>query len=300
MSSPRRDISFKTTDGLELRGWFYPAGNKAPTVILSHGLTGIKELFLDAFAARFQAAGFASIVYDCRNFGASDGLPRYEVNAFHQIEDYHDAITFATTLTEVDPELIAIWGSSYSGGNVIQAAAVDRRAKAVIAQVPFVSGNSNAPILMPIMPAILADRAGIAAGKAGEIVSVVASSLDEAESRASTSILPEADAYKFFVHSALPNGVKWENKITLQSLFKLLKNEPRAYIHRISPTPFLMVVAEEDTAVHVPTQLAVFGEAGEPKELFFMAKTGHFDPYSGPAFEVNVERQIRFLKMYLT
>lgn len=227
-------------------------------------------------------------------------MPRFEVDAFKQTEDYHDAITFVRTLPEVDPERIAIWGSSFSGGNVIQASAVDRRVKAVIAQVPFVSGNSNAVGLMPIMPAIFADRAAITAGKPGETTSVVASSLEEAEARSSLSILPEADAYKFFVQSPLPEGIKWENKITLQSLFKLLKNEPRAYIHRIAPTPLLMIVAEDDTAVHVPTQLAVFGEASEPKELLFMPKTGHFDPYHGHAFEVNVEKQIKFLKSYLS
>lgn len=149
------------------------------------------------------------------------------------------------------------------------------------------------------MPSILADRAGIATGKAGEITTVVASSLAEAEAGTSGSILPEADAYKFFVQSPLPEDVFWENKITLQSLFKLMKNEPRAYIQRISPTPLLMVVAGDDTAVHVPTQLAKFGEAGEPKELLFMAKTGHFEPYSGAAFEVNVERQISFLVQHL-
>ncbi|EXJ79666.1 hypothetical protein A1O3_07946 [Capronia epimyces CBS 606.96] len=299
MSPSRRSVSFRTADHLELRGWFYPAGDKAPTVILSHGLTGLKEQFLDSFAARFQANRFACLVYDNRNFGASDGLPRYEVDAFRQVEDYHDAITFATGLSEVDPERIAAWGSSYSGGNVIQAAAVDRRIKAVIAQVPFVSGNSNAATLLPLMPTILADRADIAAGKPGQITQVVASSLAEAKAGNSNSILPEPDAYQFFVENPLPNGIVWENKITLQSLFKLLKNEPRAYIRRIAPTPLLMVVAEDDTAVHVPTQLAVFGEAGEPKELLFLPKTGHFEPYSGPAFEVNIERQLAFLKTHL-
>lgn len=263
-------------------------------------MTGIKEQHLGSFAARFQTAGYAALVYDNRNFGASDGVPRFEVDAFKQIEDYHDAITFATSLAgEVDPSRIALWGSSYSGGNVLQASAVDRRVKAVIAQVPFVSGNSNAPGIMPAMGAIMADRARIATGQAGELTTVVPETREEAEAGGSLSILPTPDAYDFFVHSPLPEGVTWENKITLQSLFKLLKNEPRAYVPRISPTPLLMVVAELDLAVHVPTQLAVFGEAGEPKELLFMPKTGHFDVYSGPAFEVNIEKQLEFLKQWL-
>ncbi|KAI0126181.1 alpha/beta superfamily hydrolase [Xylariales sp. AK1849] len=299
MPTSRRDIEFKTTDQVALRGWFYPAGPRAPTIILTHGLTGIKELCLDSFASCFQAAGLAVLVYDNRNFGQSGGLPRFEVDAFKQVEDYHDAITYVETLTDaVDPERVAVWGTSYSGGNVLQAAAVDRRIKAVIAQVPFVSGHSNAPALMSLMPTIVEDRAQLAAGAEGAETPVVAPSLTEAGPSAQ-AILPEADAYQFFAQTPLPDGVKWENRMTLQSLFKLLKNEPRAYVRRISPTPLLMVVAEDDTAVDVPTQLATFGEAGSPKELFFMAKTGHFEPYSGEAFERNIERQIAFLKKYL-
>lgn len=263
-------------------------------------MTGLKEQHLGSFAARFQQAGYAALVYDNRNFGASEGLPRFEVDAFKQIEDYHDAITYAITLEEeVDPARIALWGSSYSGGNVLQASAVDRRIKAVIAQVPFVSGNSNAAGIMPAMDAIMADRARIATGAAGELTTVVAQDMAEATAGTSLSVLPTPDAFDFFVNSPLPDGTKWENKITLQSLFKLLKNEPRAYVRRISPTPLLMVVAELDLAVHVPTQLAVFGEASEPKELFFMSKTGHFDVYDGPGFEVNIERQLEFLKKWL-
>lgn len=262
-------------------------------------MTGLKEQHLDSFATRFQSAGYASLVYDNRNFGSSDGLPRFEVDAFKQIEDYHDAITYTSTLpSEVDTNRICIWGSSYSGGNVLQASCFDPRVKAVIAQVPFVSGRSNASLIMPFMPTILSDRASIASGNPPQITTVIAETRSSAESGTATSILPEADAYDFFT-SPLPEGVKWENKITLQSLFKLLKNEPRAYVPHISPTPLLMVIAEKDTAVDVPTQLAVFGEAGEPKELFFMPGTGHFEPYNGEAFERNIKRQLEFLVKWL-
>jgi fermentation-respiration switch protein FrsA (DUF1100 family) len=261
-------------------------------------LTGLKEQFLDSFSERFQAAGFAALVYDNRNFGASDGLPRFEVDGFKQIEDYHDAITYALTLPGVDPDRIAIWGSSYSGGNVIQVGAVDRRVKAVIAQVPFVAGSSI-PALLELMPLILADRARISNGEAGEIITVVAGSIDEAVAGTSSSVLPAADAYNFFVKSNTGTTARWENKITLQSLFKLMKNEPIAYIHRISPTPLFMAIAEDDTAVYVPTQMEAFEKAREPKELLFLPKTGHFEPYSSPVFEVNIAAQIEFLRVHL-
>lgn len=261
-------------------------------------MTGLKEQHLDSFAARFQAAGFAAIVYDNRNFGASDGQPRFEVDGFKQIEDYHDAITYASTLSEVDADRIAIWGTSYSGGNVIQAAAVDRRVKAVVTQVPFVAGSS-VPGLLDLMPQFMADRARISEGHIGEVTTVVADTVADAEAGNTPCVLPAEDAYRFFKESNTGPNVQWENRITLQSLFKLMKNEPRAYIERVSPTPLFMVIAEDDTAVHVSTQMETFERAKQPKELLFLKGTGHFEPYSGACFEVNIEAQIKFLRAHL-
>jgi cephalosporin-C deacetylase-like acetyl esterase len=44
---------------------------------------------------------------------------------------------------EADPDKIGIWGSSYSGGHVLWLGAVDKRVKAVLSQVPCVSGYGN-------------------------------------------------------------------------------------------------------------------------------------------------------------
>jgi len=149
------------------------------------------------------------------------------------------------------------------------------------------------------MPLILADRSRIGNGEAGELTTVVAENIAEALAGTATSVLPTAEAYTFFMESGTGPTARWENNITLQSLFKLMKNEPRAYIHRVSPTPLFMAIAENDTVVDVPTQMEAFEQAREPKELLFMPKTGHFEPYSGPAFEVNITAQIKFLRVYL-
>ena len=75
-------------------------------------------------------------MFDNRNFGASDGQPRQEIDPWQQVRDYRDAITFAETLDATDPDRIGIWGSSYSGGHVLVVGAIDRRVKCVVAQVP--------------------------------------------------------------------------------------------------------------------------------------------------------------------
>src|SRR5580700_11747165 len=98
----RKDIEFKTTDGTTLRGWHYlPDGSgKHPTIVMAHGFSAVKEMYLDKYADAFAKAGFASVVYDNRNFGASGGQPRQEIDPWLQVRDYSDAITFALSLDQ--------------------------------------------------------------------------------------------------------------------------------------------------------------------------------------------------------
>lgn len=89
------------------------------------------------------------LIFDNRCLGTSDGTPRYEIVPSLQMSDIQDAITYAQTLNEVDPNKIALWGASYSGGNVMQVAAVDRRVKAVVAVVPLISGTEVFTKIIP-------------------------------------------------------------------------------------------------------------------------------------------------------
>src|SRR5262245_4854421 len=117
----RKDIAFSAEDGTTLRGWHYlpeKRSGRVPTIVMAHGFSAVKEMYLDSFAEVFAAAGLAALVFDNRNFGASDGTPRQEIDPWRQVRDYRDAITFAETLPETDATRLGVWGSSYSGGHV--------------------------------------------------------------------------------------------------------------------------------------------------------------------------------------
>src|ERR1700724_1609483 len=134
----RTDIEFKTEDGITLRGWHYlphSRPRKVPTIVMAHGFSAVKEMYLDRFAEAFANAGLASLVFDNRNFGASDGEPRQEIDPWSQVRDYRHAITFARSLPDVDAARIGVWGSSYSGDDVLVLGAIDRRIRAVVSQV---------------------------------------------------------------------------------------------------------------------------------------------------------------------
>ncbi|EHK18828.1 uncharacterized protein TRIVIDRAFT_66855 [Trichoderma virens Gv29-8] len=104
-------------------------------------LTLLKEHGTADTAEAFHKAGFATLQYDHRHWGSSDGLPRQHVNLFQQAEDLSDAITYMAGRSDVDGDRIAIWGIGYGGGVVVQTGAYDKRAKAVMAISPFFSGE---------------------------------------------------------------------------------------------------------------------------------------------------------------
>jgi len=136
----RRDVTFPS-QGLDCVAWYYvPAGlrsgEKRPVIVMAHGFSAVKEMYLDNFASKFAAAGFVVVVFDYRFFGGSAGEPRGSLSWPEQVMDYRNAITWAALQPEVDPRRIGVWGTSYSGGHVMYLAAYDRRIKTVVAQVP--------------------------------------------------------------------------------------------------------------------------------------------------------------------
>src|SRR4051812_1437903 len=217
----RRDIEFKTEDGLTLRGWHYvPEGSsrRVPTIVMAHGFSAVKEMFLDKFADEFASQGLAALVYDNRNFGASDGHVRQEIDPWQQVRDYRDAITFAETLSETAPDRIGIWGSSYSGGHVLVLGAIDRRVKCVVSQVPLISGHALArrlvrsDFLAGLHRMFEDDRRARYEGKPPAMIPVVS------ETPAGPAALATPDSWTFFTETGRQRAPAWKNEVTLRSV----------------------------------------------------------------------------------
>src|SRR6266542_1485742 len=105
----RQDIEFDA-EGVTLRGWLYlPDGatGPVPTVSMAHGFSAVQEMYLDSYAEGFAAAGLGALVFDNRNFGASDGEPRQEIDPWAQVRDYRHAITYAQTRALFDQDRAA-------------------------------------------------------------------------------------------------------------------------------------------------------------------------------------------------
>ena len=283
----RTDVEFNA-EGTILRGWLYrPDGDGVvPGVVMAHGYSAVKEMYLDAFAEVFAGAGLAALVFDNRNFGASDGEPRYEIDPWEQVRDYRHAITHMQTLPGIDRDRIGVWGSSYSGGHVLVLGAIDKRIKCVVSQVPLISGSENARRLIRadffpgLRAALDADREARFAGKEPGMIPVVA------EDPLGVAVLPTPDSWKWFTETGNTRAPSWHNATTLRSVEMFLEYEPGTYISRISPTPLLMVVAAGDILTVSDLAIGAYEDAREPKKLVILPG-GHFGAYTGPDFEVS-------------
>src|SRR5271169_6542835 len=95
----RRDVEFGVDGGDRLRGWLFLPTKRAgplPAISLAHGYAGVKEHGLERFARAFAEAGFVTLVHDHRNFGASEGTTRHDIDPWRQIADWRRAMGLAS------------------------------------------------------------------------------------------------------------------------------------------------------------------------------------------------------------
>lgn len=272
-----RDISF-LSDATTIRGRLYlpaapgDARGRLPAVVMAPGFGGLIQHSAQQYAEAFADGGLAALVYDHPRFGLSDGQPRQDVDPVLQRRTYRDAISFAQTLPEIDGERIGLWGSSYGGGHVIEVSAQDKRVRCVVAQVPTISGFAQARrrLTADAMKALRArfdaDRAARLQGAAPATLPLV--SVDPAR----PGYFNSQAAYDNY---SVPGFV---NEVTLRSLEMGWENEPAVNIARVSPTPLLMIVADDDEATPSDLALSAYQQALEPKQLLIV-KGGHFSPY---------------------
>jgi fermentation-respiration switch protein FrsA (DUF1100 family) len=272
----REDISFNS-HGLTCRGWLYrPEGApaKSPAIIVTHGFSCVKEQGLDEFARVFEARGFVVLVFDYRYLGASEGEPRGKIIPQEQHDDLRAALDWLSVQPFVDAERIGLWGTSYSGGNVLFFGGLDPRVKAVVAQVPAIDLAKSLSHLAgregfaAVLASLAADHTQRSAGKPAGEIAVTAPPGEPC-------VLPGA-ADAWFKQDA-PN---WVNRTTLESVARMVEYVPASLIELIAPRPLLIIAAQNDALIPIADVRAAFARAGEPKKLIEY-DCAHFDVYPG-------------------
>ena len=142
MSFSTEVIRFDSGTGREraecVADFYVPTGKgKHPFIVMAHGFGAERNWKLPDFAARFADAGIGVLLFDYRGFGDSGGDTRQWVSPYRHREDFHSALGFLRARSEVNPQRIALWGASLSGGNVLMVAAEDGQIAALSCLVPL-------------------------------------------------------------------------------------------------------------------------------------------------------------------
>ncbi|TCP88231.1 hypothetical protein C8J31_10384 [Rhizobium sp. PP-CC-2G-626] len=278
----KEDIAFCADNGVTLRGWVLTPGTPGPhpAIVMTPGFSS-SITRLEVVANAFVARGFGVLLYDQRTCGRSDGEPRQDVDPVAQDRDMLMAISFVDQHPALDSERIGPWGSSFSGANALAVTALDRRVKAVVSQVPFISGYDQFVLangqggLAAINGMVNEDRKNTINGAEPGRVALVRLPTDPADQ----FVLFEDQAdYDYLVGGPDGPAEGWINSVTVRTTARALAYDVRQFMRRISPTPLLMVVASDDQTTPPSLALEAYEAALEPKKLM-MIRGGHYGVY---------------------
>ena len=126
LGAAHEDISFTTSDGLRLQGWFVPSRNGA-TVIAFPGRSGPQKQ-----TRMLVRNGYGVLLFDRRGEGASEGDPN--TFGWHGERDLYAAAAYLRSRPDVDPARIGGIGLSVGGEMLIRAAAGSSFFKAIVSE----------------------------------------------------------------------------------------------------------------------------------------------------------------------
>jgi fermentation-respiration switch protein FrsA (DUF1100 family) len=294
---PVEKIKFKS-GGINCAGdLYFPEGKRAsgrgPALVIGHGFSFVKEALVEE-AGYFNRAGYVVLAIDYRSFGESEGEPRGQLFPLNESEDYRNAISYLETRNEVDPERIGIWGTSFGGAQVIYTGAMDRRAKAIVAQVPVVNGRRwmqslrTSDLWLELLDKLEEDRRRRFRTGEGARVPVAGMA-----SQGAFCAMPVDQQLVSFLDEAKKNLKTWRSDLTLESVEKVIEFNPESVIHLISPRPLCIVVTAGYDMIHpIEHILDAYQKANEPKKLALLPydQTGFYtEPGRGEAMRVAID-----------
>jgi uncharacterized protein len=137
-------VSFRTADGLTLRGWYIPAAKKTEkTLILLHGYPADKGNILPLLA--FLQDDFNLLLFDFRYLGESEGS--YSTAGAKEVEDLLAAVQF---LKSRGVKEVGVWGFSMGGAVALMVIEKAPEIKAVISESSYSSLSEMALELLRI------------------------------------------------------------------------------------------------------------------------------------------------------
>lgn len=143
---PFEEVTFETTDGLQLHGWFVSAGDSASTILYCHGNAGNISGRLETIRL-LHDLGLNVFIFDYRGYGRSEGTPS-ETGTYR---DASAAWRYLTQTRGIEKARIITMGRSL-GGSIAAWLAAHKDPAAAVIESTFTSAAQLGADLYPWLP----------------------------------------------------------------------------------------------------------------------------------------------------
>jgi dipeptidyl aminopeptidase/acylaminoacyl peptidase len=284
------------SEGCKLVGdIYYPddlrPGEKRAGIVLCHGYTGVKDLYLPDNARVLNEAGYMVMTFDYKGWGESAGL-RSRLAPYSRVADVQAALTFLSTLPEVDSERLGLYGTSYGGATVVWVGAMEARVQCIVSVVGIGHGARwMRSVRRPdewydLLARASADRSQRAL--TGESTFVERSEV----------LLPDRQSAELAAAARRHNPAA-VNTIPLEYVDDTLGFNPEWVVDKIAPRAILFITTDNDRLVPSEESVHLYTRAGEPKKLVILKDYGHYEVYAEPAFSEVMRATLDWYQMYL-
>jgi len=239
-------------------------GEKRPAVLVLHGFGSRKDAEnVKGPTNMFMGWGYVVLRFDMRGCGESDGIFGHLL-CLDQVEDTQSAITFLQSRPEVDPDKIAVVGSSFGAAVAVYTAGVDNRVAAVISSGGWGNGERKFRGQHSTAEAWAAFTKMLEEGKkhrekTGEPMMV---------DRFAIVPIPE------HLRKNMPSGSV--EKFTADTALGMMEFNAENVIENIAPRPVLLLHSSVDSVTPTEQSVEMFKRAGQPTDLHLTADTDHF------------------------
>ena len=266
-------------------------GERRPGIVLCHGYTGVKDLYLPDNARVLNEAGYVVLVFDYKGWGDSEG-PRSRLAPYSRVADVQAALTFLGARPDVDPTRLGIYGTSYGGATVVWVAAIDERVKCTVSVVGIGHGGRwMRSVRRPdewhdLLARSREDRVKRALEGKSELVAREAILLPDRQSAALAA-------------TARRNNPAAVGMIPLEYVDDTVQFHPEWVVDKIAPRPVLFITTDDDRLVPPEESRALYARAGEPKKLVVLEGFGHYEVYAEPAFGQVMRETLAWFQAHL-
>lgn len=233
------------SDGYELVGDLrIPSGDGPfPAAVFTGPFTGVRDQVVGVYADRFARAGIATLAFDHRRFGDSDGSPRRHEDSGGKLNDLRDAMSELATHPMVDAERIATVGICLGGGYAARHAAADGRVAACV----VIAGCFNDPVGFQASMGVEGYRATLRSladlatdeRRTGQPATMPAVALD------GDAAMPGEEPYAYY-GTERGASERWTNEVTRRSIHALLTFDAAASAPLLASVPLIVIHGRAD------------------------------------------------------